>query len=295
MSTICHSQTFSVHQAKVYTEDVIRKHSKTFYFATGLLPKDKRAAIRSLYAFCRTTDDLVDRDHATIADLENWQNLTNLTPDRQTNPVLYYWSKNRARYSVNRKFERELIDGVRKDLEKTRYQTWSDLRQYCYLVASTVGLLSMPIIGLADQTSFEQAAPYAITLGIALQMTNILRDISEDGERGRIYLPQEDLLRFGITNEDILNKVYDKRFMDLMKFQIQRARDLYRQALPGIRLLHPSVRLAVGASAILYRAILDEIEAVNYDVFKYRAHTSALKKIALLPQIILTVWCLPNP
>jgi len=296
MSAITHPQALTIHIARAYTENVIRQHSKTFFFATGLLPEKKRAAIRALYAFCRTTDDLVDRESATVTDLERWRAQAALPAERQTDPVLYYWAKIRSQYSVDRRYENELIDGVRKDLEKTRYQTWADLQKYCYLVASTVGLLSMPIIGLAENTSRQLAEPYAITLGIALQLTNILRDIKEDSERGRIYIPQEDLKRFGLTSEDISKKVYDHRFINLMKFQIQRARDLYQQALPGIRFLHPDVRLAVGASAILYRAILDEIEALKYNVFEYRAHTSAFKKIALLPKILITIWMLkPAP
>lgn len=295
MSAIQQSQVINLQQAQSSTEEIIRQHSRTFFFATALLPRAKRSAIRALYAFCRTTDDLVDRESATLDELEAWRSQNTLSFEEQTDPVLYYWGKIRSQYQVDSRYENELIDGVRKDLEKTRYQTWTDLQQYCYLVASTVGLLSMPIIGLAHRATPEQAAPYAVTLGIALQLTNILRDIKEDKDRGRIYLPEEDLRQFGLTSDDILREVYDHRFISLMKFQIQRARQLYRQALPGILLLHPSVRLAVGASAILYRAILDEIEAIQYNVFQQRAHTSALKKIAMLPSILLTINFLKRP
>ena len=181
------------------------------------------------------------------------------------------------------------------DPEKTLYSTWQELHQYCYRVASTVGLLSMPIIGQAPGVSFEDAVPYAIDLGIALQLTNILRDIGEDLERGRVYLPEEDLQRFGLTANDLLKRVYDQRFIDLMRFEIQRARDLFAHALPGIALLNPQARPAVGAAALLYAAILDEIEQLDYRVYDHRAHTSGLRKLIMLPGIFIRVLFLPRP
>ncbi|MEW6179459.1 MAG: phytoene/squalene synthase family protein [Chloroflexota bacterium] len=277
------------------TEQVIREHSKTFYFATGLLPAGMRRAIRSLYAFCRATDDLVDSDQATLTDIENWRAQTALPPEQQTHAVLLTWALTRQRYGVNLQYERELIDGVCMDVHFKPYATWEELRVYCYRVASTVGLLSMPIIGLARGVTFEQAAPYAIQLGIALQMTNILRDVGEDALRGRVYFPQEDLHRFGLTMQDICNQVYDERFVALMKFEVERARRLYAEALPGIALLSPAARPAVGVAALLYAAILDEIEALNYNVYKQRAHTTALQKILLLPSILWKVLRLEPP
>ncbi len=277
------------------TEQIIREHSKTFYFATGLLPTDIRRAIRSLYAFCRATDDLVDSDRATLTDIENWRTQTALPPEQQTHAVLLTWSLTRQRYGVNLQYERELIDGVCMDVHFKPYATWDELRVYCYRVASTVGLLSMPIIGLARGVTFEQAAPYAIQLGIALQLTNILRDVGEDARRGRVYFPQEDLKRFGLTLHDIRDEVYDERFIALMKFEIERARRLYDEALPGIGLLSPRARPAVGAAALLYAAILDEIEALDYNVYAHRAHTSALQKLALLPGILWKVMRLKPP
>ena len=181
------------------------------------------------------------------------------------------------------------------DLKVKTYATWQELQVYCYRVASTVGLLSLPIIGLARGAAFQQAAPYAIELGIALQLTNILRDIGEDRAQGRVYLPEADLARFGLSIDDIRREVYDQRFIDLMKFEIQRARDLYQNALPGIALLAPSVRLAVGAAALIYRAILDEIEKIYYQVYQHRAHTGSLRKLILMPEILLKVLTLRRP
>ncbi len=277
------------------TEQVIRDHSKTFFFATALLPDKMRRAVRSLYAFCRATDDLVDAEDASLADIENWRAQTSLPPEKQTHPILYTWSLTRREYEVNPHYEQELIDGVCMDVHFKPYPTWEALQGYCYRVASTVGLLSMPIIGLAPGVTFAQAAPYAIRLGIALQLTNILRDVGEDGRRGRVYFPDEDLARFDLTLEDIRRRVFDSRFVRLMRFQIERARRLYAESFPGIALLSAAARPAVGAAALLYAAILDEIEALGYDVYNHRARTSALRKLALLPGILWKVVRLNPP
>ena len=178
---------------------------------------------------------------------------------------------------------------MKYDIQPRVYPTWEDLEKYCYHVASTVGLLSIPIIGLREGVSFEQAAPYAVQLGIALQLTNILRDVGEDARRGQVYLPEADLERFNLTRADILAGVQNERFNALMKFEIERARKLYQEALPGIAMLSPSGQLAVGAAALLYRAILDEIEAIRYCVHHMRAYTTGRRKLAMLPKILFTV------
>lgn len=285
----------SLEEAFRATDRLIRNKSKTFFFSTALLPAAERRAIRSLYAFCRATDDLVDAEKASLDDVEIWRKKVSLPSVMQTDPLLQTWAIIRQEYDVNSRYENELIDGVAMDVQPRRYETWADLERYCYLVASTVGLLSIPIIGLAKGITFEQAAPYAIQLGIALQLTNILRDVGEDRERGRVYLPQEDLARFRLTHEDILSGVYDERFISLMRYEIRRARAIYLQALPGIALLAPSARAAVGASALLYRAILDEIEAIQYRVHIERAYTRGWRKVAMLPGILLQVSQLEKP
>jgi phytoene synthase len=277
------------------TEKVIREHSKTFFFATGLLPRSSRKAIRALYAFCRATDDLVDSENATLGDLQNWRCRINLPLEQQDDLILYHWTQIREAYGVNRRYEAELIEGVTRDAQFHPYQTWENLQTYCYQVASTVGLLSMPIIGLADGVRFDQAAPYAIQLGIALQLTNILRDVGEDLTAGRVYFPLEDLDRFNLSLADIQQRTFDERFIALMQFEIARARQLYQQALPGIMLLSRQARAAVGAAALLYAAILDEIEAIGYDVFHHRAHTNLFKKVRMLPGILWRVNHLAAP
>jgi phytoene synthase len=284
----------SLQPAYAESERVIRNHSKTFHMASSLMPFEQRRAIRALYGFCRATDDLVDRQGATMEKVEAWRERV-MTSIHESDPaVLKIWKWTRQQYSVDSRYESELIDGVGMDLKRHTYETWVELQKYCYGVASTVGLLSIPIIGLVQETTFEEAAPYAIKLGIALQLTNILRDVGEDASLGRVYLPIEDLKSFRLTYADVLNGVQDKRFIQVMQFEIARARHLYEEAWPGIALLESSGRVAVGAAAIFYKAILDEIEAIQYQVYRLRAHTSTWRKLALLPEIIYRVWTTAN-
>lgn len=276
-------------------ESIIRVKSKTFTFATALLPDVQRRAVRALYGFCRLTDDLVDEQKVTPDELAEWRRKVNLPANQQHEPFLRAWSLTREYFCIDRRFQEELIDGVAMDLVNQSYQTWEQLSRYCYLVASTVGLLSMPIIGLRHGVNEEQARPYAIKLGIALQLTNILRDVGEDARAGRVYLPEEDLAAFNLSRADILNGVYDQRFFALMGFEIERARRLYLEALPGIAMLSPSARPAVGVAALLYRAILDEIETIQYQVYRIRAHTTLWKKIKMLPRLIWEVNNIEEP
>ena len=281
--------TLDVDEAYAQADRVTRRNSQTFYAATALLPREARRAVRALYAFCRATDDLVDRQGATLADVARWRAAVDRSASEQTDPVLLAWALTRARFGVDRRHEAELIDGVTQDLTQARYATWVELERYCYLVASTVGLLAMPILGLATGARLEEAAPFAIKLGIALQLTNILRDVGEDAAHGRVYLPHSDLARFGLADADILGGNHDARFIALMQFEIARARQLYVEALPGVALLSPAARPAVGAAALLYRAILNRIEALGYQVHTQRASTSARQKLLMLPGVLWQV------
>lgn len=283
------ARSFSRVEAIRFVERSIRVNSKTFYFATSLLPAARRRSVRALYAFCRATDDLVDVHHASAEQVEIWRAAAQRPQEQQTDPVLHAWAGVRRHYAIDPRYEDELVTGVQLDTESRRYATWEELETYCYLVASTVGLLSMPIVGLHKGITFERAAPYAIRLGIALQLTNILRDVGSDARNGRVYLPENDLAMFGLTREDILAHVQDERFDALMKFEIQRARKLYQEAMPGIAMLSRSGQLAVGTAALLYHAILDEIEAIHYLVHHMRAYTSRRKKLTMLPRILFSV------
>ncbi len=265
----------SYHVCKCLT----RQHSKSFFFSTQFLPPDKRQAVRALYAFCRTSDDLVDMAQDDPArTLAEWVRLARAPLPPHDNAVLLAWHDARVRYHLAPALADELLAGVAMDLTIDRYETFADLWLYCYRVASVVGLLSMHIIGAAPG-----ATPYAIKLGVALQLTNILRDVGEDAQRGRVYLPAEDLRRFGLTADDILSKAHDERFRALMQFEIARTHRLYAESWPGIALLSADSRLSVGAAARTYRGILDKIVANNYDVYTRRAFLTRTEKLLLLP------------
>lgn len=259
---------------------ITRLHSKSFFLSSQFLPPIKRRAIRAFYAFCRTSDDLVDRATDGEADraLARWVHQVHAPEPPHHNPVLLAWKDVAAAYDVKQQLTDELLAGVAMDLTVSRYQTFDDLWLYCYRVASVVGLVSMQIIGYRPG-----AVPYAISLGVALQLTNILRDVGEDAARGRIYLPQEDLERFGLTDADILAGCCDSRFQRLMHFEIERAHGLYEEAWPGIAMLSEDGQFAIGAAAETYRGILRQIECNEFDVYTRRAQLSLGQKLATLP------------
>jgi phytoene synthase len=272
---------------------VIREHSKSFYFSARLLPNGKRQGIMALYAFCRLSDDLVDRaDRPAAQDpaqarrdaaqaLESWAALNHTLRTDHDDAVVAAWADTRLRCSIPRQLADDLISGVRMDLTVDRYDTWDDLWVYCYRVASTVGLMSMYVTG-ADTL---HAVPYAVQLGVALQLTNILRDVGEDARAGRVYLPREDMERFGYTQDMLDAGAVNKEFIALMQFEIGRAHALYEAAMPGIAMLPRDSRVAVGAAAALYRRILDKIGRADYDVFRHRAHLSLGEKLKALPEV----------
>jgi len=263
-------------------EQITRVNSRSFFLSSQLLPAAKRQAIRVLYAFCRTSDDIVDLPHESqpANRLANWLWLVSNREWASLHPVLPAWHQTCQRFELPEHLVKELLAGVAMDLSINRYQSFEDLWLYCYRVASVVGLLSMRITGFE-----EGAEPYAIKLGVALQLTNILRDVAEDAQRGRIYLPQEDLARFGLNDDDILAGVHDERFQALMEFEIVRARKLYAESWTGIGMLAPDSRLAVAAASRFYGAILDKIVEQNYNVFKQRAALSTSEKLRMLPKL----------
>jgi 15-cis-phytoene synthase len=268
--------------AYAYCDSITREHSRSFYMATGLLPYEKRQAVRALYAFCRVTDDIVDRPNADAEkSLAAWRRRAMAPEPITADFVAVAWADTRLRYRIPSRYAEQLMDGVARDLRQKRYRTFEELTAYAYAVASTVGLMSMHIIGFAG----KRAVPYAIKLGVALQITNILRDVGEDWQAGRLYLPTEELAAFGLTEADIAAGRIDDRWRAIMRFQIERNRRLYAEALPGISLLSRDGRFAIRAAAELYRAILDDIEIHDFDVFSRRAHVSKLRKLRKLPGI----------
>ncbi len=270
--------------AYAYCDEVTRFHSRTFYLASGLLPAEKRRAARALYAFCRVTDNIVDEsinDQQAQQVLEHWRNLVNASTPPQADKVALAWADARARYNIPRGYAEQLIDGVGRDLTQKRYQTFGELADYSYGVASTVGLMAMHIIGFSSEASL----PYAVKLGVALQLTNILRDVEEDWENGRVYLPLDELAEFGLSEADIASKTADHRWRAFMQFQVERNRRLYAESWPGIGLLNSDGRFAITAAAELYRAILHDIEAHQGNVFHRRARVSTSGKLVRLPGI----------
>ncbi len=259
-----------------------QQHSRTFHLASGLLPGAKRRAMRALYAFCRVSDDLVDDPGPDPrAALAAWREEALAGCPGAHQLVALAWTTAHTEFDIPLLYAHQLLDTLEHDLAPTRYATFADLAAYCYGVASTVGLMAMHIVGYAG----PEALPYAVKLGVALQLTNILRDVAEDWRVGRLYLPLEDLAAYGVTEEEIARGALTPAWRRMMAFQVARVRQLYRESLPGVGLLHPSGRLAIGAAALLYQGILDDIERHEMDVFSRRAHLGAWGKLRRLPAI----------
>ena len=281
LQTIIHNQPV-LNAAYRYCTELTRVHSRTFFMASALLPHQKRQATRALYAFCRVSDDLVDREiKASALQLRDWRHRMLVKQPSEGDVIALAWSHARQQFRIPWRYAEQLVEGVERDYRQTRYNNFEDLTTYCYGVACTVGLMSMHIVGYSS----PEAIPYAIRLGVALQLTNILRDVGEDYRNGRIYLPQDEMKAYGISEEQIREGLVDERWKDFMRFQIERTRKLYAEALPGVALLDNDGRFAITAAAELYRAILDGIEANDYDVFRRRASLSKMDKIRRLPGI----------
>ena len=252
--------------------------SKSFYFATRFFPPELAHAAHAVYWFCRYTDDLVDETPSVevgTRDLEAWaaELGRGLSGGSVQHPVLRLFLRAVERHRIPGEYPLELIEGMRMDLRCTRYENFDELRVFCYRVASVVGLMMSHVIGFR-----EGAPPHAIDLGLAMQLTNILRDVGEELQRGRIYLPAGELREFGYSEDELRRGVRNEAFRRLMHFQVSRARQYYQQAMPGISLLHPDGRFAVKVAADVYRAILGRIEAADYDVFSRRAVVPARTK-----------------
>lgn len=287
-------------QAKVayeYCRQVTRQASKTFYWGSTFLPPAKRRAVWAIYAFCRTVDDIVDEMADCISprtghlrgvdapsqSLDYWRrSLERIYQGYadNSNPIQHAWVDVLSHYPVPLQAAMDLLDGVEMDLTCNRYQHFDELYVYCYRVAGTVGLLTSPIFGY----QCEEALTHAVELGIALQLTNILRDIGEDARRNRIYLPQEEMERFGYSEADLMAGIVNEAFCELLRFQIARAEEYYLRAQPGIILLNQDCRLAVNLSGTLYHTILDRIRMNKYNVFTRRASVPFKMKLAAASQ-----------
>ena len=260
--------------------EITRIASKTFFLASLFLAAEKRRAVWAVYAFCRTADDLVDTTRpaperlSRVDDLEC--KLLAAVSGNASEPIFAAYADAARRFEIPLEPALALLRGARMDITVRRYATYDELCTYCYHVASTVGLLVSPILGYAS----PEALDYGIMLGRAMQLTNILRDVGEDALMGRIYLPAEDLARFGYAEDEVFASVVDERFVALMEFQIARVRAIYAEAEPGIAMLSPESRYTVRLALSLYRRILRAIEQNEYDVFTRRAYVPLRSKIA---------------
>jgi len=295
-TTLTNQPLASLEESYELCRQITEKYSKTFYLGTLLMPKDKRQAIWAIYVWCRRTDELVDGEQADLTTpetLDAWEkHLESLFAGIASDDADVALVDTLQKFPMDIQPFRDMIAGQQMDLYRSRYETFDELQLYCYRVAGTVGLMSSAVLGLDNRfatTPWEQGKSVyipekeAIALGIANQLTNILRDVGEDVQRGRIYLPLEDFALFNYTEKDLFNGVNDERWQALMKFQIQRARKYYQEAEIGIRGLNPDSRWPVWAALMLYQGILDVIEANNYNVFTRRAFVPTPKKMLYLP------------
>ncbi len=286
----------SLSEAYEYCRQITAKYSKTFYLGTMLMPEAKRKAIWAIYVWCRRTDELVDGPQSALTTpetLDRWEHqLESVFAGRPIEDPDVALVDTLEHFSLDIQPFRDMIAGQRMDLYRSRYETFQELELYCYRVAGTVGLMSNDVVGVDNS---HGTAPWyrgkniyipkkeAITLGIANQLTNILRDVGEDAGRGRIYLPLEDLALFNYTEEDLFNRVIDERWRGLMSFQIQRARKFYQDAERGIKALNRDCRWPVWSALMLYQGILNIIERNQYDVFSKRAFVPFGEKMFYLP------------
>jgi 15-cis-phytoene synthase len=266
-----------------YCWENTRRHARSFYFASVALPKEKKVAAYSIYAFCRYLDDLIDQhrpgcDGAELVTRVR-EEFTHLVSGEVAGPPFARAFANTVKlYRIPPERFLDLARGVLMDAGPVSLQTWAALRRYCYHVASVVGLAMCPVLGLAG----NHGAEHAVELGIAMQLTNILRDIREDWERARVYLPADELARFGVDMEDLARCRVTEPFRKLMRFQIARARAFYLRSEAGIPLLaDDGSQLTVWMMRHIYAGILEEIERQNFDVFRKRAATSLARKVAL--------------
>jgi phytoene synthase len=260
----------------------ITKTSNTsFYYSFAVLPKHKREAISAVYAFCRYTDDIVDEgtdQGRKVVLLRKWRmELGQALRGSSTFPLLNQLSATARKFNIPVDHFYDLIRGMEMDLGKTRYETFEELREYCYLVASTVGLMCRQIFGYKNESTRE----YAINLGIALQLTNILRDVKDDAKRGRIYLPREDLRQFGYTEEDLLAGRYTPAFVDLMRFECERARQYFDAARNALKDEDKYYFFAARIMWSIYAHLLRRIERSNYNVFGHRIALPRVLKLLI--------------
>ena len=266
---------------------VVKSRAKNFYFAFLTLPRKERLAICAVYAFCRTCDDYSDDDLELQQKLDSLEQQRRLLHEayegRPATPEFLALKDTVERYGIPRQYFDEIIDGVSMDLTVSRYATFDELYKYCYRVASVVGLVCIEVFGYSD----PKAKEHAVDLGIAMQLVNIMRDVREDAERDRIYLPQDEMERFGYSEADLFAGVVNGPFNELMRLQSQRAREHFEKGGRLLPLLSPRARACPAALRGLYSQLLRRIEARRYNVYGPRVRLSTREKTWLAGKIWL--------
>ncbi|MGH7914181.1 MAG: presqualene diphosphate synthase HpnD [Candidatus Binataceae bacterium] len=260
---------------------ITRRSSSNFYYAFMLLPAERRQALYSVYAFCRFVDDIADDQSVgqPAELLSRWrEELERVFNGSPAHPISRALAHNVRRFALPRRYFEEIIDGVEMDLGHTRYATFAELRLYCYRVASAVGLVCIEIFGYGNPRTRE----YAENLGIAFQLTNIIRDLSEDAARGRIYVPMEDLASFGVTENDILRGVDNLELRRLLEFEVERARSFYALAEQALPAEDRAAMVCAEAMRSIYRALLERIASKGCGVVGRRHRLSTPRKLYLV-------------
>ncbi len=267
---------------------ITRREARNFAWGIMLLPRPKRLALSALYAFARRVDDIADGGDTPAArsrELEEVERAVAALPHSPNgDPVMVALADTLVRYPVPRQALLELIEGARWDVERTRYESWEELREYCRRVAGAVGIACTAVYGPSDA---ERGKALAETLGLALQQINIMRDVAEDWQLGRVYLPQDELGRFGVTENEIASGSISAGWRGLMLHQGSRARALLAEGLGLLDLLDSRSALCVRTLTGIYAGVLDEIERRQYDVFSSRPRLSSLRKLRVIGAGIL--------
>ena len=269
------------------SKEIAKKSKSSFYYAFNLLPSEQRDAMNTVYAFCRETDDIVDEglvdDNLKYEKLHKWRiELEKSLYGHSDYQLINKLSRTIQKFNIPLEPFFDLLKGMEMDLQQKRYLTFNDLQNYCYHVASTVGLMCIEIFGYRHPS----AKDFAINLGIALQLTNILRDVKKDAERGRIYLPKEDLEKFNYKESDIFNNTYNENFQRMMKFQVERANEYFNKATRCLNREDKGSMFAARAMQHIYYRMLNKIVDADYDVYHKKIRISKAKKVG----ISLGVW-----
>jgi 15-cis-phytoene synthase len=262
-----------------YCQDKAAASGSSFYYSFLFLPPERRRAITALYAFCREVDDVVDETsdpQVAATKLAWWRTeVAAMYEGQARHPVTQALAPFTGKFAISHAHLAEIIDGMEMDLTQARYLDWPGLERYCHRVASVVGICAAGIFGHTDPRTLE----YARNLGLAFQLTNIIRDVGEDARKNRIYIPMDDLKRFDVTAADLLNARHSEKFVSLMKFEADRAKSLYAAAFAALPVVDRRAQRPGLIMAAIYRALLDEIERDGFQVLKGKTSLTPVRKL----------------